>query len=112
MTERDRGWPQRVLAREREAADGARTRVARSRERAEAASAGQYARELWEAAETKLADAQATYQTPALLATAKSLFAAAKKADTTSIGKKIGNAEARVARESAMRIGEVSLRAQ
>ena len=52
--------------REREAADGARTQVARSRERAEAASAGQYARELWEAAETKLAEAQATYQTQAL----------------------------------------------
>ena len=52
--------------REREVADGARTQVARFRERAEAASAGQYARELWEAAETKLAEAQATYQTQAL----------------------------------------------
>ena len=52
-----------------------------------------------------------TYQTPTLLATAKSLFAASKKTtDVTSLGKKIGNAEARVARESAMRIGEVSLR--
>src|SRR5205085_2218841 len=52
--------------REHEAADGARTQVARSRERAEAASAAQYARELWEAAETKLAEAQTTYQTQAL----------------------------------------------
>ncbi len=52
--------------REHEAADGARTQVARSRERAEAASAAQYARELWEAAETKLAEAQETYQTQAL----------------------------------------------
>jgi len=54
-----------------------------------------------------------TYQTPTLLATAKSLFTASQRmAATTSIGKKIGNAEARVAKESAMRIGEVTLRAQ
>ncbi len=48
--------------REHEAADEARTQAARSRERAEAARAAQYARELWEAAETKLAEAHAAYQ--------------------------------------------------
>lgn len=56
-----------------------------------------------------------TYQTPVLLATASSLFttsAAKKAALATALGKKIGNAEARVARESAMSIGEVTLRTE
>ena len=52
--------------REREAVDVARTQAARSRERAEAARAVRYARELWEAAETKLAEAQASYGAQAL----------------------------------------------
>jgi len=55
-----------------------------------------------------------TYQTPTLLATANSLFSAssAKKAtvmDLGNLGKKITNAEARVARDRASRIGEVAL---
>jgi hypothetical protein len=50
-----------------------------------------------------------TYQTPALLATAKVLFGK-KPVDTTALGTKISNAQARIARESAMSIGEVTLR--
>jgi len=50
-----------------------------------------------------------TYQSPTLLATASSLFTA-KNADPTTLGKKITNAEARIARDRATRIGEVTLR--
>jgi hypothetical protein len=49
-----------------------------------------------------------TYQTPTLLATTKVLFGK-KPVDIAALGTKIGNAQARTARESAMRIGEVRL---
>lgn len=55
-----------------------------------------------------------TYQSPTLLATASALFTAAHKnaspLDVTNLGKKITNAEARLARDRATRIGDVVLR--
>ena len=50
-----------------------------------------------------------TYQAPTLLATTSALFGK-KPVDLANLGKKISNAEARTARQSAMSIGEVALR--